>query len=459
MARMKKTVLLVGGRAMAVDDERVLLETMDYNVITVETDEKALALIEAEIEIDLVIMASDLGPGIDSRKTAKKIRSIKGDIPLIFLCDTERPSPEGYSSITKGSQELAFRSILSGEQSAICPGDKRGLFEALVEQIDDIVVVKDLNLRIVATNQALVRATGCASIADLIGRTDDQIFGIPEDKEPVRSYMADERYAQTLPRGEYLLKEEPIIYPDGNIHIFLTKKYPIYDDCGRIIGTSNISRDITERKEVDRRVQALLEEKDLILKESHHRIKNNMNTVMSLLSLHSWNLKDPGAVSALNDARNRLGAMALLYDRLYRSGEVEAMSIKAYLPSLVDEIVETFATVEKVSLTVDVDDLVLPANVLSSLGILVNELVTNSMKYGVPNGEGTLKVTAKGSEGFLRIEVSDDGPGFPQGLSLDDLESSPGFGMRLISMMVRQLRGSISLKNGPGAVSILDIPL
>ncbi|WP_159448275.1 sensor histidine kinase [Dethiosulfovibrio salsuginis] len=461
MSKKKKTILLVGGRAMAVEDERTILEAMGYDVITVENDHKALALMEAEIEIDLVLLAFDLGPDGNPFKLAERIRMERG-IPVVFLAEPGSSLSEGYEHLIKGSDRTVFSSTigkyLSDDRPGIVSSDKKGLFEALVEQIDDIVVVKDLDLRIVATNHSLVKAAGCTSVSDLLGKTDDQIFGISEDEEPVRSYMADERHAQTLPQGQYILKEEPIVYPDGRTRIFLTKKYPIYDPHGRIIGTGNISRDISDRKESDRRIQALLEEKELILRESHHRIKNNMNTVMSILSLHAWSLTDPVAVGALNDARNRLSAMALLYDRLYRSGSVESMSIKDYLPPLVEDIVDTFPQGSCISTQLEVEDVILPAGLLSSLGILINELVTNSMKYAFVSGEGSLKVSVRKGDQSLRVEVSDDGPGFPDNFCYDDLENSSGFGMRLISMLVRQLRGSVTMKNDSGAISILEIP-
>lgn len=463
MFRGKNTILLVGGSVVPVDEERLILEKIGYNVITVDSDQKALALIDAEMDLDLVMLTSNLGPGSDVDKTARNIYS-RG-IPVVFLCDSAFKPPLGYVSIDMGSDDLAFILMLQeffpghGGRKELC-SDKKRLFEALLEQIDDIVVVKDLNLRVVATNQALLKLIGRLSMSDLLGKTDEEIFGLPEDQEPVKSYMADERHAQTLRQGEYILKEEPVIYTDGSIRIFLTKKYPIYDDSGCLIGTGNISRDITDRKLIEEKAQRLLEEKDLILREAHHRIKNNMYTMMSLLSLHAWSLKDADAVYALDDARNRLGAMALLYDKLYRSGSVQSLSIREYLPCLVKEIADTFPKGEGISLNLEIDDLTLPAAMLSSLGILVNELVTNSMKYAFDGrAEGTLSISAKKHEDVLHLRISDDGPGYPDGFNYDDIENSPGFGMKLISMMTHQLKGSITIKNSPGAMVTLGFPL
>lgn len=453
MIDTKKNVLLAGNGIVSLQDEKAILEDMGYSVIMADSSQKAQAIVDAEIGLDLAFFVSDIGV----------IHSLKG-IPVFFLCDPSLEPPKGYLSINRGSDKSVFASVIKealySRETGKLPTDRMGLFEALVEQIDDIVVVKDLKLKVVAANQALVKAIGKSSISEIVGKSDDEIFCIPADKEPVKSYMADERHAQTLSQGEYILKEEPLICPGGEVRILLTKKYPIYDEKGRLAGTGNISRDITERKTMEERVQHLLDEKDLILREAHHRIKNNMNTMMSLLSLHAWSLRDPDAVMALEDAKNRLGAMALLYDRLYRSGRVESASVREYLPSLVEEIVETFPLASNLSTSVEVDDVVLPAGTLSSLGILVNEIVTNSMKYafkGRSSGKIGLSVKRRGSN--IEMELCDDGPGFPEDFPYDDLENSSGFGMKLVAMLVRQLKGSVSMTNEAGAKVVIRFPI
>lgn len=130
-------------------------------------------------------------------------------------------------------------------------------FSAVVEHSNNIIVVKDLDLRVVATNQAFANAAGHASVETMIGRTDAEIFGVLPDTEPIRSYMEDERRAQKLAPGEYILREEPVMYPDGEERIFLTKKYPIYDQRNTLIGTGNISTDITERKKAEENLRNL----------------------------------------------------------------------------------------------------------------------------------------------------------------------------------------------------------
>ncbi|MQX36646.1 PAS domain S-box protein [Roseospira navarrensis] len=133
----------------------------------------------------------------------------------------------------------------------------RDALATVVDHSDDIFVVKDLDLRVVATNQAFVRASGNTSIADMLGKTDAEIFGVSPESEPVRTYMVDDRKAQSLPRGSVIEREEPVVHPNGTVRTVLTRKSPIFDRAGRLAGTGNIAIDITERKDREARLKKL----------------------------------------------------------------------------------------------------------------------------------------------------------------------------------------------------------
>jgi len=124
---------------------------------------------------------------------------------------------------------------------------ERDAFFSIVKNTDDIIVIKDLNLKVIATNEAFVKASGKKSLDDLIGKTDAEIFGVSETSEPIATYMSDERRAQTLPNGHSLVREEPVFYPNGETRTFKTRKFPIYKD-GTVFATANISMDITQEK-------------------------------------------------------------------------------------------------------------------------------------------------------------------------------------------------------------------
>ncbi len=126
---------------------------------------------------------------------------------------------------------------------------------AVVENSDNISVQKDLDLRVVATNQAFARATGHEKVEDLIGKTDAEIFQVSPDTEPIRTYMEDDRKAQALPRGKKITREERVPCADGQEKVLLTRKYPVFDAHGQLTGTGNISTDITESKRVEQQLR------------------------------------------------------------------------------------------------------------------------------------------------------------------------------------------------------------
>lgn len=146
---------------------------------------------------------------------------------------------------------------------------------ALIENSSDIIVIKDLNLRVVATNQAFAKAAGKKFVEQLIGKTDAEIFGVSPETEPVKSYIKDELYAQKLKKGEFIEREEPVFSPDGSVKYVITRKFPVYDKQNKLIGTANISTDISGRKEIEAQ-----------LKESQNILTMAMESTNSAI----WNL-------------------------------------------------------------------------------------------------------------------------------------------------------------------------
>jgi len=190
------------------------------------------------------------------------------------------------------------------------------------------------------------------------------------------------------------------------------------------------------------------------LKEVHHRIKNNMTTMMSLLSLQSSTLKDPLAIAALQDARSRLQSMGVLYDKLYRSEGFRDISIRDYLPPLINEIAGQFPGRDLVTIETDMADFSLGTAVLSSLGIIVNELITNAMKYAFTGrDEGVIRVSSSLHDNIVTLVCEDNGIGIPESI---DIDKSSRFGLQLVALLAKQLKGSIRLERGRGAKFILE---
>ncbi len=226
------------------------------------------------------------------------------------------------------------------------------------------------------------------------------------------------------------------------------------DDSGRPLYRDGNIRDITGQKQSEEKIRKLLEEKDLILKEVHHRLKNNMNTINSLLIIQAGTLKDSPAIEALNDASRRVRSMMFLYDKLYLASSGDNISVKEYLSSLVDEIVANFPNSPSVKIGKKIDDFTLNVKTAQTLGVIINELLTNIMKYAFTGRtEGLIKVSALIKDNLVSVTVEDNGSGLPVSV---DFENSTGFGLKLIGMMVKQINGAIRIERVNGTRIILE---
>jgi two-component system CheB/CheR fusion protein len=216
-------------------------------------------------------------------------------------------------------------------------------------------------------------------------------------------------------------------------------------------------RDITDRKAAEATVQNLLHEKEVILKEGHHRVKNNMNTIYGLLSLQADDQDNIETKNILLDSAGRVRSMMVLYDKLYRSEVNSSLSLGEYLPTLIEEIVSIFPKKSSVKIETEIEDIVCTARVLSSLGIIINELITNSMKYAFSGrNDGCIKVTASKNGNRVLVAYKDNGSGIPESVTF---ENTNGFGMQLIGMLVVQISGTVEIirDNGTGFVIEFDV--
>ncbi len=215
-------------------------------------------------------------------------------------------------------------------------------------------------------------------------------------------------------------------------------------------------RDISERRNSQAKIESLLREKELFLKEVHHRVKNNLNAMGSLLAIQA-DKAESSAAAVLEDAQVRLRSMGLLYEKLYRSDNVGEMSIGDYLPALVEEVVGMYPDRLGVRAETIVDRFDLPVAKLATLGILVNELLTNAMKHAFGDRpEGTIRVGAVERDGRAIVSVEDDGIGMPKGMGP---ASSSGLGLRLAGMLAEQLGGSMRIEAGEGTRIVVDFGL
>lgn len=217
-----------------------------------------------------------------------------------------------------------------------------------------------------------------------------------------------------------------------------------------------LTAEIIERKSAEEQLQRSLREKDVLLKEIHHRVKNNMQVIYSLLNLQAKGMDDKAVRAKFEESRDRVNSMALIHEKLYRSADLAHIDFKEYLKSLVRGIADTHKR-HGVAISVDMDPVALDVNVGIPCGLIVNELVSNSLKHAFPDGRtGTIAVGIRiNSGGDNVLFVEDNGIGFPADL---DFRNTSSLGLQLVNGLTGQINGSIRLSRQTGTGLSITFP-
>jgi PAS domain S-box-containing protein len=232
----------------------------------------------------------------------------------------------------------------------------------------------------------------------------------------------------------------------------------VRDEGGRVIGGEGIAIDITGRIEAERKITASLEEKEALLKEIHHRVKNNLQIISSLLSLQSEYVSHAPALEALKESQGRIRSMAMIHEQLYRSGDLARIEFDSYVRDLTNHLLRTYSVSPgRISLKLQVAPLPLGIDKAIPCGIIINELVSNSLKHafsGRPRGSIEIALRRESPE-MLVLSVRDDGVGLPPEFRIED---SPSLGMKLVHALSDQLRGTVRIIRGEGTQITLRFP-
>jgi two-component sensor histidine kinase len=227
-----------------------------------------------------------------------------------------------------------------------------------------------------------------------------------------------------------------------------TNAAPVMKD-GAITGVIGNIIDITRRKEGALALEKSVKEKELLMRELQHRVKNNLNIVTGIIRLGEMNITDNLSKKIFTDARNRINAISSIYENLYQSSDISSIELHLYIDGLADSLITTYSTGGgRISLVKELDSCSIELKRAVPLGLLVNELITNSIKYAF-NGtnEGTITVRLKNSEGIITIAVEDTGKGLPDEITADD---GGNMGLTLVRMLAEQIEGKLSFESRKG---------
>jgi PAS domain S-box-containing protein len=331
--------------------------------------------------------------------------------------------------------------------------ESRQQLHGLVESAMDAIITVDDSLRIVLFNSAACVMFGVA--AEQVMGTDVERF-LPArfrhvHSQQVRSFSEQGRTARSMGKLGYVMalrangEEFPAEASISHVEIEGKKHY------------TAIMRDITARKQAQEALESSLLEKEALLKEVHHRVKNNLQVISSLLRLEAGRSAQPDTKSVLVDMQGRIRSMALLHEMLYRSGNFAAVDLGVFVKQLANQVFRMQTSQQgSVRLLLELDSVRVGMDQATPCGLLVNELISNSLKHGFPEGRsGVVRVALRavvGGEAAVggsadgrswRLSVSDDGVGLP-----DDFVPNSGqsLGLLLVEDLARQLRGRLQIE-------------
>ncbi|HSQ75595.1 MAG TPA: histidine kinase dimerization/phosphoacceptor domain -containing protein [Bacteroidota bacterium] len=313
----------------------------------------------------------------------------------------------------------------------------------IIDLVPHFIFAKDVEGRFVVVNEAVAKAYG-TTVEQLLGRTDADVASSEEEARKFR-----EADMEVIASGtEKLIPEEQITTAAGEVRILQTIKIPFTLSGSTIASVLGVSTDITALKTAENELKLSLREKDVLLKEIHHRVKNNLQIINSLLNLQVSDLHDPVIVDALKVSQNRIRSMALVHERLYRSGNLAGIDFSEYLELVAGQLLRAY---DKRGVTCKVlsDRVTISVDAAIPCGLIVNELLTNALKHAfVGRSEGHIEVIfRKSGEDLVELTVSDDGVGLPAAI---DIQTAESMGLTLVASLAQQLQATIAIDRSAG---------
>jgi two-component sensor histidine kinase len=261
---------------------------------------------------------------------------------------------------------------------------------------------------------------------------------------------------ETLDSAGYYESRHRIMLPDGSIRSIQSRGRLIPPTPGGLKEYVGTMVDITEQLRLTQQLRVSLDEKDSLLKEVHHRVKNNLQLISSMLNLQASRMGDQSVSELFAESRNRVRSMALVHENLYHAGNFSKISIENHIETLSISLIRAYGLIsENIELRTDVEDILLGIDTAISIGLIVNELVSNALKHAFRVGfPGSIKVQLTRSSGdHCILVVADNGIGLPCHV---DPNNAKSMGLQLVHDLAQQLNGTVSVKRIGGTAFMIS---
>jgi len=430
------------------------LQSMGYQVLAVASYGEEAIEKAHELKPDIILMDIILKGSMDGIEVARAISKL--EIPVIYI--TAIPddatinrallsAPYGYlikpldDFKLKISIEVALYKKLMEDK---LKQSQENYYQTIFENTGTATAIINENMYIEMVNTGFETISGCkkGEIEDKIKFTD---FTLEKDKKILKNLLSSTRINSKQAPQNFETK-----FRDSR-----GKTKDILMTLAVIPGTNKILTsilDITDRKIVEDQIIAALNEKEILLKEIHHRVKNNLQIISSLLRLQSRYINDEKVAEILNDSQNRVKSMGMVHEKLYQSDDLSKVDLEEYVNNLAVELFRSYGkSIRKIKLRVDVCKILMDADATINFGLIINELLSNSLKHAFPSDlEGEIIVEFYQSpKGNYILKIGDNGIGLPSDF---DLSKSNSLGMRLVNNLCNQLNGEMEIIRDNGTM-------
>jgi len=325
---------------------------------------------------------------------------------------------------------------------------QKELFRTVIDSAEDIVFVLNRDYEQVLFNQAALRVLGMTP-EEARGKSFQELYS-EENWEEAR-----QRFDRVF-KGEVVREDVELKFRDKKIILNVTE-VPLRNEKGEIYALCGIARDVTTRVELEKALELSLKEKEALLREIHHRVKNNMQIISSLLNLQAHHVKNPELTAIIKECQNRIRSMAIVHEHLYKSANLAKINFADYLNRLIVHLYNVHSqSQEKIQLETELQAVELDIGTAIPLGLLASEIISNSFKHAFPGERrGKLRIVLHPiSPKSFKLEISDDGVGLPENLNFGQSQT---FGMQLMGLLKDQLGAQLELDRSSGTRYIIKI--
>ncbi len=378
---------------------------------------------------------------ISGRMTFRSIRVGTDRLVLVLVED-----------LTTEREKLLLQQKLNAELTREIQGRRKAeedlatserRYRQVVEAANDVIYTTDAQGRFAYVNPVALRKSGF-SREELVGRSFLALIH-PDHRDEVKSWYLSQ-YSTRTPQTYY---EFPFV-AKGGAAVWVGQNVQLLMKDENVVGFQAIARDISERKRAEEQLNASVKEKEVLMREIHHRVKNNFQVISALLSLQADHAEERNAVEVLTSANARIMAMALVHEKLYQSSNLAQIRIDEYVGDLVNYLIGFGqATAVGIATEIRIEELYFGPDTVIPIGLIITELLTNAMKHAFPDGrEGAIQVRLQSTDtDHFELLVSDNGVGLPAGIQPG---KSNSLGLGLVAAFARKLRGDIHLDTSKG---------